>query len=406
MTPLSLPKLSMTMEEATVSSWLVSDGDTVEEGQAVIEVETDKAQSEVNAPAAGVLRIVAAEGTQVPVDGLLGRILAPGETLDDDAPAGGGPAAAAASPEPVAAAPAAAPATRGGAASPAAKRAAKRLGVDLATVAGTGPRGRITVADVEAAGASAPAAVPAAAAAPAAPAVAAVPAGPAPVAINGAPAPAGGLRQAVLANIVASWQAIPHIHISGELDVAGLVEARRRQAGAERRATVTDLLLLALSRALVDVPELNGTVENGVARRSADVNLSVAVATDQGVVAPVLAGAADLSLSGISKRRGELVAAARAGTLAPRDLGGGSCTLSNLGLYPVDHFAPVVSGPQIAMVAVGRVSEKPVAVDGMIGIGKRMTFNVAIDHRGADGEAGGRLLSALQDRLAELPTHV
>lgn len=402
MTPLSLPKLSMTMEEATVSSWLVADGDTVEEGQAVLEVETDKAQSEVNAPASGVLRIAAAEGTQVPVDGLLARILAPGETLDDDAPAGGD--APAADPAPVAAAaatPAAPAGTRSGAASPAAKRAAKRLGIDLATVTGTGPRGRITVADVEAAGASAPAAEPAAAA---------VPASPAPAAINGtpvpAPAPAGGLRQAVLANIVASWQAIPHIHISGELDVAGLVEARRRQAGADRRATVTDLLLLALSRALVDVPELNGTVENGTPRRAADVNLSVAVATDQGVIAPVLTGAADLSLTGITKRRGELVAAARAGTLAPRDLGGGSCTLSNLGLYPVDHFAPVVSGPQIAMVAVGRVSEKPVAVDGMIGIGQRMTFNVAIDHRGADGEAGGRLLSALQDRLAELPTHV
>lgn len=404
MTPLSLPKLSMTMEEATVSSWLVADGDTVEEGQAVLEVETDKAQSEVTAPAGGVLRIAAAEGTQVPVDGLLGRILAPGETLEDDAPAGGD--APAAAPAPVAAASVAttAPAgARSGAASPAAKRAAKRLGVDLASVAGTGPRGRITVADVEAAGASAPAAAPAAPAA-ASPAPAAI--NGAPVAASAAPVAAGGLRQAVLANIVASWQAIPHIHISGELDVAGLVEARRRQAGADRRATVTDLLLLALSRALVDVPELNGTVENGAPRRAADVNLSVAVATDQGVIAPVLTGASDLSLSGITKRRGELVAAARAGTLAPRDLGGGSCTLSNLGLYPVDHFAPVVSGPQIAMVAVGRVSEKPVAVDGMIGIGQRMTFNVAIDHRGADGEAGGRLLSALQDRLAELPTHV
>ncbi len=402
MTPLALPKLSMTMEEATVSSWLVADGDTVEAGQAVVEVETDKAQSEVNAPAAGVLRIAAAEGTQVPVDGLLGRILAPGEADDAGAPAADAPAAAAAAP--AAAPPAAPPAavapsggSAGGPASPAAKRAAKRLGLDLASVVGSGPRGRITVADVEAAAAAGGSA--AAATTPAA-APAAASAAPA------APAAGGGLRQAVIANIVASWQAIPHIHISGELDVAGIVEARRRQAGAERRATVTDLLLLALSRALVDVPELNGTVENGVARRSADVNLGVAAATDQGVVAPVLAGAADLSLSGITKRRGELVAAARAGTLTPRDLGGGSCTLSNLGLYPVDHFAPVVSGPQIAMVAVGRVAEKPVAVDGMIGIGHRMTVNVAIDHRGADGEAGGRLLSALQARFAELPTHV
>ena len=169
--------------------------------------------------------------------------------------------------------------------------------------------------------------------------------------------------------------------------------------------TVTDLLVVALARALGEVPELNALRRaDGSVERSEAVHLSLAVATAGGVVAPVIrdAGSRDARGRWHAERR-RLVEAARAGTLDGRDLAGGTCTLSNLGAYPVDFFAPVVSGPQVAMVATGRVADRVVAVDGLVGVRPRMWVNVAIDHRAADGEAGGRLLAALERQIAQLP---
>jgi pyruvate dehydrogenase E2 component (dihydrolipoamide acetyltransferase) len=208
----------------------------------------------------------------------------------------------------------------------------------------------------------------------------------------------------VLASITQSWQAIPHIHIIGELEADGLARAKSL---APEGATVTDLLVLAVGRALRDVPDLNGTVDSkGAPRRVDQVNLALAVATPGGVVAPVLRDAGTLPLERISAERSRLVAAARGETLDKRDLGGATCTLSNLGAYPVDVFAPVISAPQISLIATGRLAEKPVAVDGMIAVRNRIWVNAAIDHRGADGEAGGRFLAALERRLADLPTSI
>ena len=175
---------------------------------------------------------------------------------------------------------------------------------------------------------------------------------------------------------------------------------------ARAGVTVTDLLALAVARALRDVPDLNGHVGVRGAAPSERVHLALAVATADGVVAPVLRDASGLSLAAIAAERARLVAAARAGLLEKRDLGGATCTLSNLGAHPVDFFAPVVTAPQIALVATGRLAEKPVAVDGMIAVRHRLWVNAAIDHRGADGEAGGRFLAALERRLAELPASV
>jgi pyruvate dehydrogenase E2 component (dihydrolipoamide acetyltransferase) len=249
-------------------------------------------------------------------------------------------------------------------ASPAARRIAAERGLDLRQVSGSGPGGRIMARDLE----QAPAAVPA------------------------PPSGATGLRDAVIANITASWQQIPHIHIGGELAADGLAQAKR---SAREGTTLTDLLVLALVQALQEVPELNGG--------SPRVNVALAVATPQGVVAPVLRDAAALTLDRISTERARLVAAARAGTSERRDLAGGTITLSNLGAYPVDFFAPVVSGPQAAMVATGRLAEKPVAVNGMLAVRHRLWVNVAIDHTKADGEAGARFLAALERALAQLP---
>ena len=239
-------------------------------------------------------------------------------------------------------------------------------------VRGTGPGGRVMVKDL----------------------VEALPAVPQTV-------PEGGLREAVVANIVASWQQIPHIHIAGELDGTGLAEARRSVAlPSGEKVTVTDLLIVAVTGALRDTPELNGTL----GKRAERVHLALAVAAPTGIVAPVIRNADELSLAQVSRERARIVAAARQGASDPHDLAGGTFTLTNLGPYPVDFFAPVVSGPQIAMLATGRLAERPVAVDGMLAVRHRLWANIAIDHRGADGEVGGRFLAALERRLNELPT--
>jgi pyruvate dehydrogenase E2 component (dihydrolipoamide acetyltransferase) len=370
-TAVTVPQLSISMEEAKVSRWLIADGEPVSRGEVLVEVETDKATVEIEAPADGVLRIVAAEGAIVPVEGLLAEL----------EPAGHGAAATAAAsvaartlapPAPANGSPPAAPRREGPIASPAARRLAREHGVDLAALRGTGPGGRIVARDV-----------------------AGAPAGAA------APPAADRLREAVVANIAASWQQIPHVHIGGELAAEGLVAAR---AAAGEGVTVTDLLVVALARALAEVPELNGVRRpDGSVERSAAVHLALAVATPGGVVGPVLRDAGSLGLAQVTGERRRLVEAARAGAVDGRDLAGGTCTLSNLGAYPVDFFAPVISGPQVAMVATGRVAERPVAENGLVGVRPRLWVNVAIDHRAADGEAGGRLLAALERQIARLP---
>ena len=385
MTALTLPQLSISMEDATVSRWLVADGDSVSAGQSIVEVETDKATIEIEAPVDGLLRIVAAEGAIVAVEGVLAELepLAAGSTAADAGangvalPAEHAPTPAA---SPVTAVPGVGagvqPGRTGQIASPAARRLAREQGVDLTALHGTGPGGRIVARDIVGA--------------PAAPA--------------GALAGSDRVREAVVRNITASWQQIPHVHIGGELVADGLVQARAASASSEAGVTLTDLLIVALARALAEVPELNGLRRaDGSVQRSDAVHLSLAVAPPGGVLAPVLRDAGSRTLLDVAQERRRLVEAARLGTVDGRDLAGGTCTLSNLGAHPVDFFAPVVSGPQVAMVATGRVAERVVAENGLIGVRPRLWVNVAIDHRAADGEAGGRLLAALERQLATLP---
>lgn len=443
MTSVVLERLSISMEEGTVVALLVEEGALVAEGDALVEVETDKATAVVEAPAAGRVEFAVAVGAIVPVESELARIVdpaaAPGGAAAPAAPADGGAATAASGDG------ASAPAGSNGAASaaaladvpappsggprrlhgasPAAKRRAQAHGIELSSIAGTGPRGRIVIRDVVAAlaareaAAAQPAAAPAAG--PAYPVEAPAPtaAAAAPAASTAAPAappaPAGGrdLRAAVVASVTASWREIPHINIGGQLDGAGLAAAKRAargRGGGGPKVTATDLLVVALTKALRDVPELNATLgADGRPRRSDAIHVALAVATEHsGVVAPVLRDAGDRSLEGVARERARLVAAARAGETGSRDLAGATVTLSNLGLLPVDFFTPVISGPQVALIAIGRLAEVPVVADGMLGVGQRMWVNAAIDHRGADGEAGGRFLAAFERRLAELPAHV
>ena len=385
MTAVKLSQLSISMEDARVGRWLVADGDVVSVGQSLVEVETDKATIEIEAPNNGRLRIVAEEGAIVVVDGVLAHVESAGAgAAGAEAPSFDQVAAPAVLPGTVEPAngddAAARPGRTGPIASPAARRLAREQEVDLTSLHGSGPGGRIVARDVEASRTA-----------------------PSPAA---AVTPAGGdrVREAVVRNITASWQQIPHVHIGGELAADGLAQARAAMALSGTNVTVTDLLVVALARALAEVPDLNGLRRaDGSVERSTAVHLSLAVATPGGVLAPVLRDAGSRSLEEVAKERRRLVEAARSGMADGRDLIGGTCTLSNLGAYPVDFFAPVVSGPQIAMVASGRVAERVVAENGWVGVRPRMWVNVAIDHRAADGEAGGRLLAALERHIAMLP---
>lgn len=374
MTAVLVPQLSISMEEAKVSRWLVENGEAVVAGQLVVEVETDKATVAIEAPAAGLLRIVAPEGAIVAVDGVLAELGPAAAHVASRTIAVGGDTAPAAAPAVVSAA--FQPRRRGPIASPAARRLARERGVELESVQGSGPMGRIVARDIVERPATDGRAL-----------------GP----------ERDRLRAAVVANITASWRQIPHVHIGGELAVDGVARARA-SAPPEAAVTVTDLIVVALARALTEVPELNGLRRSdGTVERSPAVHLSLAVATASGVVAPVIRDAESLVLVDVARERRRLVEAARHGALDGRDLAGGTCTLSNLGAHPVDFFAPVVSGPQVAMVATGRIAEKVVAVGGLVGVRPRMWVNVAVDHRAADGEAGGRLLAALERQLALLP---
>jgi pyruvate dehydrogenase E2 component (dihydrolipoamide acetyltransferase) len=357
------------MEEGRIVRWLVAEGDRVASGQAIVEIETDKAVAEVEAPAAGTIRRLAQEGAAVAVEAPLAEI------IDEAAPVAAPPSGLAPPtdrPPPADAemrgrtAPVPSATEAGGErkhrGSPAARRIASERGLDLRQVTGCGPAGRIMARDLQP---LAPAAKPA-------------------------------LRQAVVAQLKASWRDIPHIHIAGELDGSGLAAAKQ---SAPVGITITDLLIVATVRALRAVPELNGTL----GAPSQRVHLALAVAMPGGVVAPVIRNAGDLSIEEIARERTRLVTAARAGTPDPRDLAGGTFTLTNLGGLPVDFFAPVVSGPQVATLATGRLTEKPVVTDGKISVAHRIWANIAIDHRGADGIAGGRFLAALERCMNDLP---
>jgi pyruvate dehydrogenase E2 component (dihydrolipoamide acetyltransferase) len=351
----------MAMEEVMVGTWLVADGADVVRGQPLVEVETDKATEELESPGDGRLRIVAPEGSLVRVEGLLAEIL----TADD------GRAAIEPGVTP--------PPMERSVATPAARRLAREHGIDAAAVIGTGPEGRITVSDVEAAFATKLQS---------------------PSRQDATPS----LRAAVIEGITRNWRDIPHIQIAAELLAEGLHRARETAATTvAERVTITDVLILAVARALIDVPELNGTrLDDGSIKASSVVNLALAVAGESGVVAPVLRDVSAMRFRDVVLERARLVAAARSGTLTKHELGGATCTLSNLGSHLVDYFAPIITGPQVALVATGRIAERAVVIGGRVEAARTMWTTVAIDHRAADGEAGGRFLATLQRHMNEL----
>ena len=364
-----MPALELAQETGKILKWLKSPGDRVTKGEPLVEIETDKVVTEIEAPASGVLGDVSArEGDVVPVGLTIALIVAPGE--------------AAAGPTPAAApAPAAARLT---AASPKARRLAVARGLDVAALRGSGPGGSVLAADVAAA------------------AVAAAPRVEAPAGAR-AEAPGVGTVWRIMAErMTASWTTAPHFYLVREVNVSRLVswlEQARKQTGA--RITYTDLLARLVAAILARHPGVNASWKDGAIVRNADINIGLAVAIDDGLVVPILHRPDTLSLAELAARREDVVSRAQAGKLRPADIQGGGFTISNLGMYGVDAFNAIVNPPQAAILAVGRIADRVVAVNGQPAVQPTMVLTLSCDHRALDGARGAQFLGALADLIEE-----
>lgn len=412
--------LSPTMEEGHLVSWSKGEGDTIEEGEIIAEVETDKASMEMESFFEGtILKLLVPAGTNVVVGQPIAIIGEEGEDISGllNEASGGAPAPAAAPAEPEAPAQEAAPAAPAPAtapagdgerlfASPVARRMAEVEGIDLHTVAGSGPRGRIIKRDIEAAmaaRAAAPAPTPAAAPDPAPAAV--VPQIDAPTAAGGEIVSLTPMRKTIASRMLASWNSAPHFALTTEIDMAPAMALRKSlnadlaEADAGLKLSVNDLIIKACARALIDVPEMNVAWGGDHVVQHSKAHIGVAVALDGGLITPVVRDADTKSLGIISREIRDLAGRARDKKLKPEEYTGSTFSISNLGMFGITQFMAVLNPPEAGILAVGAVVEKPVVKDGEIVPGKRMEVTLSCDHRSADGAVGARFLKRLRELL-------
>ena len=424
-----MPALELAQETGKLLRWIKGPGDTVRKGEPIAEIETDKVTIELEAPASGVLSAVTAqEGDVIPVGHTIAQIAAPtevastlspqgrgqGEGPKGEGPKGEGPEAPAPDSRPKASPLArkiaeehgvdlaqvkpaggkiekadvfahvasrtkssavGGTAARLAAASPKARRLATERGLDLQALRGSGPGGAILVADVFAATPSA----------------------------ARAEAPGVGTVWRIMAErMTASWTTTPHFYLVREVTVSRLVswrERARKQTGA--RITYTDLLVKLVAAALARHPGVNASWKDGAIVRNADINIGLAVAIDAGLVVPIIHRADTLSLADIAARREDMVSRGQAGKLRPADIQGGGFTISNLGMYGVDAFNAIVNPPQAAILAVGRIADRVIALNGQPAVQPTMMLTLSCDHRALDGARGAQFLGALADLIEE-----
>lgn len=378
-----MPALEMAQETGKLVAWRKKEGERVAKGDILLEIETDKAVMEIESPGDGILAgVKAQEGAVVPVGQTIAWLVAPGETPPkESAPSSSGrkttiePARLAV----VADAPAK---SAGGSAriSPKARRLAQEKGVDLARLTGSGPDGEILAEDVLAA-ASAP------------PATSNV----------GALGPIGRL---MAERTTQSWTSVPHFFVTRDVNATGLVEAREKLGSAieqktKIKLTHTDLIVAVVARALLKHPRVNGSWAGNGIRLNPDVNVAIAMAVDDGVVAAVISNTAKIGLDEIAVQRKELTERARAGKLRPADITGGTFTVSNLGMYQVDAFSAIITPPQAAILAVGRIGDRVVSIDGKPAVRPMFTMTVSSDHRVVDGARAALFLNDLVEAMHE-----
>jgi pyruvate dehydrogenase E2 component (dihydrolipoamide acetyltransferase) len=416
---ISMPALSPTMEAGTLAKWLVKPGDRVKSGDVLAEIETDKATMEFEAIDEGeVLELLVAEGSEevkvgTPILRLAGEDEAPVQAAAPaPAPTPAPEAAPAASPAPVRApSPAARPVADGERviASPLARRVAAAKGVDLATVSGSGPRGRIVLADVEATLGRAPEAAPAAAAA-TAPAPAAAPAA-APVAapvafstdIPHRSEKLGNVRKVIARRLTEAKQQVPHFYLGSDIRIDALLKLRGElnAALAPRgvKVSVNDLVIKALAVALRLVPKCNVSFAGDALVFYERADISVAVAAPSGLITPIIVGADTKSVSGIADEMKALAAKARDGKLQPHEYQGGTASVSNLGMYGIKQFDAVINPPQGMILAVGAGDQRPWVENNSLVVAQVMSVTGSFDHRAIDGADGAELMKALKELL-------
>lgn len=404
-----MPKLGQTMEKGKIVKWLKKEGERVERGEPLLEIETDKAVLEVEARGTGVLKkILAREGDVVPVTKVIGYIAEEGEEIPENmiqkamAELKGTVTPAPIEAMQVARAPSEGEAEKRIKASPLARKIAREKGVDLTQVVGTGPGGRITSKDVldylarrEAAKAviSAP--------------TVAVSKPEAAVTVRVEEArvvPISGIRQAIARKMTYSKANIPHFYISTEVDMTEAAKMRSDlipviEAKTGIRLSFTHMLIKAVAMALKEYPQLNATCDGENIRISKDVNIGIAVALEDGLIVPVLKKADAMDLIQIVSKAEKLVAKARERRLSEDEFTGGTFTVSNLGILDVDTFTAIINPPEVAILAVGRIRDKPAVVNGEIKIRKKMNLTLSADHRAVDGVVAAKFLGRVKELL-------
>ena len=425
-----MPALSPTMTDGKLAKWHKKEGDTVESGDVIADIETDKATMEIEAVEEGVLgKILVAEGTEeVPVNQVIALLLEDGEDVTAlegglegaaEAPAPAAPPPPAESPAPVPSPPAAAPvpapaapapqAAAGGRvlASPLARRLAAEQGLDLSRVTGTGPRGRIVKRDIEG--------TPVGTAVAAAPGPAAqAPAAPAPPINRDDPllgtmpafeaVPNSSMRKAIARRLTESARDVPHFNLSMDVGLDTLLDYRKRlndREDADYRISVNDFVIKAAAVALMRVPASNVSYTEDAILYYSRADISVAVAIEGGLITPVIRDAANKGLGAISAETKALAARAREGKLQPDEYEGGTFTISNLGMFGVASFNSIINPPQGAILSVGAGQQRPVIRNGALATATVMTLTLAVDHRCIDGTTAAGFLKELKAIIEE-----
>ena len=399
MNQITMPKLSDTMLEGTLIKWHKKVGDKITVGDVIADVETDKATMEMEAFDDGTItEILVPEGGIVKV----GQPLANLEGGKKSAAKSSAPTAAASTPTVVSAPASTKPkttATPDGSrikASPLAKKIALERGVDLSGVQGTGPGGRVVAADV-------PTTATARSVAPTAPRIEV------PFSDADTKTPLSGMRRTIAERLLASKTQIPHFYLTIEIDAAPLAKLRKElnaaaEAAGTAKVTVNDFILLAAARAAKQHPRVNSAFAGDSVVEYASVNLSVAIAVEDGLITPVIRDAQNLSLRAISAAVKDLAVRARSKKIKPEEYQGGTLTISNLGAYGIDSFYAIINPPQAAILAVGAIVKKPVVnAQDQIVAGQRMNISLSGDHRVVDGAAGAEFLATMRKSL-ESPT--
>ncbi|HWP57505.1 MAG TPA: dihydrolipoamide acetyltransferase family protein [Candidatus Acidoferrales bacterium] len=390
-TEVIMPALGMAQEKGTLVRWLKTEGEPVTRGEPLMEVETDKATVEIEAPASGILSHISAKpGDEVPVGHTIAVIFAAGERAAFQSPhprppregEGRGEGLTAAPRGTLTTAATGRPVREKLLASPAAKRIAREKSLDLRRIAGSGPEGAILAADVLRAaegqvfGRSEPAA-------------------------QSSILPLTSMRRIVGERMAKSKQTAPHFYLSTDVDMTAVEKqrAKRKEEGAGPAPSVNDWIVWSCARALREFPLLNSRFTEGGIEIDPQINVGVAVAVDDGLVVPVIRHADTLTIDEIARRSAELVEKARTKKLLPADCEGGTFTVSNLGMFGVDSFTAIINPPQCAILAVGRVAPRVVVHGEGIAVRSLMTITLSADHRIVDGAIAARFLQQLKTLL-------